>query len=129
MDDFWHILRQYDIQFVHKEFTTDRKNIYYVRKSRIAPAIAGRWQVQVNYLPCRMFKNISYGQLGITNVRKFKDILGAAFIEGNTIEKLVETGLSLTEREYLDVAKMQQAKIQNHTYLDKWVNILTASDM
>jgi hypothetical protein len=49
---------------VNLKFVPDWVNVAAIRRSRIAPAIAGRWQVEHNYLPCRMFKNISYGQLG-----------------------------------------------------------------
>jgi hypothetical protein len=83
-------------------------------------------QAEKNYLPCRVFKNISYGQLGIVNVGKFKDIFGGAFINGETIEELVENSLSVSEKDYLELTNIQQNKIQNHTYLDKITNILVA---
>ena len=38
-----------------------------VKNAFLAPAIQGPWQIEVNYIPCRIFKNISYGGLGITN--------------------------------------------------------------
>ena len=126
IDEVTRILQAYDIRFVHKNSTSDRKNIQCVRKSRIAPAIAGHWQVDVNYLPCRVFKNISYGQLGITNVRKFKDILENAFIEGEQINQLVDYSLSLSPEQFLGLIAEQQEKIKHHTYLDKLVNILLA---
>ena len=42
--------------------------------SHTAPAIQGKWQVEKGYIPCRVFKNISYGRLPTTNsfaVRNF----------------------------------------------------------
>lgn len=38
-----------------------------VQTALMAPAIQGRWQCDHGYIPCRIFKNISYGQFGITN--------------------------------------------------------------
>ena len=38
-----------------------------IQKSLLAPAIQGKWQCDVGYIPCRIFKSISYGKLGITN--------------------------------------------------------------
>ena len=33
----------------------------------ITPTIVGRWQKEKGYIPCRIFKTISYGKLGVTN--------------------------------------------------------------
>ena len=38
-----------------------------IANSEIAPAIVGSWQKEHEYVPCRIFKNISYGKLGMTN--------------------------------------------------------------
>src|ERR1035437_3869402 len=59
------VLKENKLNFIKIKVVPDFLHIILVRLSRIAPAIAGKWQVETNYLPCRMFKNISYGQLGI----------------------------------------------------------------
>lgn len=38
-----------------------------INNSYISPSINGKWQKDKYYLPCRLFKNISYGHLGVTN--------------------------------------------------------------
>lgn len=38
-----------------------------VHNAFAAPAIQGQWQIDNYYLPCRIFKHISYGHYGITN--------------------------------------------------------------
>ncbi len=38
-----------------------------VNKAMIAPTLQGPWQIKHGYIPCRIFKNISYGHLGVTN--------------------------------------------------------------
>ena len=38
-----------------------------IKQAYMAPAIQGPWQVEKGYIPCRIFKNISCGQIGITN--------------------------------------------------------------
>lgn len=119
-------LHKYHLNFIPIKVVPDFLHIFLVRHSRIAPAIVGRYQEEVNYLPCRMFKNISYGQLGITNVKKFKDILGDSFIEGDTIEKLIDNALSLTKQEYLEKTKKQQELIKDYTYKSAIENIFKA---
>lgn len=120
------VLKKHGLIFINLRFIPDFLNILFIRLSRIAPAIAGKFQVNVNYLPCRVFKNISYGQLGITNVLKFKDILGESFVPGNTISEIVDNSLSLSKKEYLDKIKAQQKMIEKCTYEGALANIIEA---
>ena len=122
------VLSKNKLHFINIRFIPDWLNIFLIRISRIAPAIAGRHQVDVNYLPCRMFKNISYGQLGITNIRKFKDILGDSFIKGDTIRELVGNVLSLSKEEYVSKVKAQQEIVKNYTYKNSLENIINSFD-
>ncbi len=119
-------LRQQSLRFVHLKFVPDWVNITAVRSSRIAPAIAGRWQVENNYLPCRMFKNISYGQLGISNVPKFAELYQSCHVPGRTIPELVVNALSLSPRDRLDLIAEQQRITCGHTYVQKIRNIFQA---
>jgi hypothetical protein len=123
------VLKKHKLRFIKLRFIPDFLNTFFVRLSKIAPAVAGKFQVKVNYLPCRMFKNISYGQLGITNIRRFKDILGESFIEGNTINEIVDNALSLSKEEYLNITKAQQEIIKSYTYKNALNNILRVFDM
>ena len=126
IDELKRVLAFRGIRFIHKHEVSDQKNIAFVRKSRIAPAFGGLWQEKVNLLPIRVFKNISYGQLGITNILKFKEILDDTFINGGSIEELIEYSLSIPKNDYLDLISAQQEKIKDHTYLDKIASILVA---
>jgi hypothetical protein len=126
IDELKKILKRNDLKFINLRFVPDFLNTFFVRISRIAPAIAGKFQVDVNYLPCRMFKNISYGQLGITNVRKFKEILGEYFIDGENMEKILENSISLSKDEYLEKVKGQQKIIEKYTYKNSLENIIKA---
>lgn len=119
-------LSKLGLRFINLRFVPDWLNIFLIRKSRIAPAIAGKIQVDVDYLPCRMFKNISYGQLGLTNVKKFKDILGDSFVEGDSAEELIKNALSFSRDEYLNKVKSQQEIVKNYTYKEAIQNIIKA---
>ncbi|MFZ2038543.1 MAG: hypothetical protein WAV11_01220 [Minisyncoccia bacterium] len=128
IDELKVVLKQNKLKFVNLRFIPDWLNIFLIRKSRIAPAIVGKYQEDIDYLPCRMFKNISYGQLGITNVRKFKDILGNSFIEGNSIKEITEKALSLSKDEYVSKVKAQQEIVRNYTYKNSIENIIRTFD-
>ncbi len=118
-------LKKYGIYFVHLR-VPDLLSIKFMRYSRIAPAFGGLWQAKVNYMPCRVFKNIPYGQLGITNIPKFKELLGDSFLNGNSIEEWVEAAMNLSSFEYKEMVLAQQEKIKSQTYLHKLLNIMTA---
>lgn len=119
-------LKKHALRFIQLRFIPDFLNIFFIRISRIAPAISGNQQVKVGYLPCRVFKNISYGQLGITNVPEFKEVLGDAFVPGETISELISNSLKLDNKAYLDLVKRQQEKIKVFTYENAIENIFRA---
>lgn len=119
-------LSKHNLKFWHLRFIPDFLNLFFIRQARVAPAIAGRHQVKVDYLPCRVFKNISYGQLGITNVPKFKELLGESAIPGDTIEQLIDNALQLDEAGYKQKVIEQQAAIKQYTYKESLINITRA---
>jgi len=96
------------------------ENVRLIQESYIAPAINIPYQTEVGYIPCRIFKNISYGQFGVTNSSAVYD-----FFKGRVIynsdpyrlfydarERLPEVPLSLLHSLMDEVAK-------KHTYLNK----------
>lgn len=101
---------------LHPKFVSDKTGIKYTRLSRVAPAVGGKWQIDENYLPCRLFKNISYGQLGITNIKKFKDLFGRNIIFDKDIDKLVAKSLKLSKKKYIEMVVKQQELIKDFTY-------------
>lgn len=117
-------LDKHSIKLIKIRFIPRFLNILLTRISRLAPAIAGKFQVDVDYLPCRMFKNISYGQLGFSNVKKFREILLEATLPGDTIEEMINNALKLEKGEYISLILKQQEKIKEHTYVNNLLNII-----
>lgn len=114
---FKEVLSKNGLKFIHQEYVNDSDNIKFVRSSRIAQSIAGNWQVDNNYLPCRMFKNISYGQMGITNVLHFNTIFKGYGIYEKNINELVEKSLSIAEKDWINITRQQQQIIATkYTY-------------
>jgi hypothetical protein len=121
------VLRRRSLRFVHLKFVPDCVSIAAIRASRVAPAIAGRWQVENNYLPCRMFKNISYGQLGLSNVPMFSKLYRDCTIPGRSISELIDNALSLSRRDVVELVEAQQKITRQHTYVQKIRNIFRAA--
>ncbi|MHC4742451.1 MAG: hypothetical protein ACYS8Z_11100 [Planctomycetota bacterium] len=121
------VLEARGIRFVHLRGISDSLNIRYVRNSLIAPAIVGQWQMQNDYLPCRVWKNISYGQLGVSNVRKFDEVFDDCTVKGRNIEELIDNTLSLPFTTYRDMIYRQQETVKSrHTYVNRLLNIIRA---
>lgn len=119
-------LEKNNLKFIKVRFVPNFLNTFLIRYSRIAPAIAGNYQVENNYLPCRMFKNISYGQLGFSNVEKFNDILKDANIYSKNIDEMVDKILKLNESDYKNIVIKQQEIVKDYTYKTALENIFKA---
>lgn len=55
--------------------TSFDQNRELIQRSFLAPTITGQWQTEVGYIPCRIFKNSSYGHLMATNSKACHDLL------------------------------------------------------
>jgi len=127
IDELRCALRQRSLRFVHLKFIPDVVSIAAIRASRVAPAIAGKWQVENHYLPCRMFKNISYGQLGVSNVPAFSELYRGCTVPGESVAELVDNALSLSGRDVIELVEAQQKATREHTYVHKIRNIFRAA--
>lgn len=127
IDELRSALRQRALRLVHLKFVPNCVSIAAIRASRVAPAIAGRWQVENNYLPCRMFKNISYGQVGVSNVPKFAELYRDCTIPGRSVSELIDNALALSRKDVIELVEAQQKITRQHTYVHKIRNIFRAT--
>lgn len=95
---------------------SDAENVAAVRNARLAPAVAGGWQVAHGYLPCRCFKNPSYGVAMFTNVPAINQLFNGAAVEAPNVDELVEKMLRLKRRDYLDLVLAQQRVAARYSY-------------
>jgi len=99
-----------------------------ISESIIAHSIQGdQWQVDVGYIPCRIFKNISYGKMGITNNSTVNDLFGNKIIYHNDINTCLEMGLQFEKnsKEYKKekVIELMNFVKENHTYINR-INLI-----
>src|SRR5690606_1351913 len=80
VDGFKKACCENSIEFKHIVNASMEKNIDLIQKSYMAPAIQGTYQCEKGYIPCRIFKNISYGQWGITNNKRVYDLFKGKII-------------------------------------------------
>lgn len=117
------ILFAHRLVFRHYVHIGDEENIVAVRAGRLAPAIAGAWQVEQDYMPCRVFKNVSYGALALTNVPKFRELFNGCFAGRGSISQIVTDALALPENEYLELVRAQQEIVAQYTYKESLESI------
>lgn len=105
---------------------SNEKNRELTLNSMFAPAIQGPWQVEKGYIPCRIFKNISYGQLGVTNNPTVKELIPNCLYSSN-IEELCDMAYYAWQKGPQNIILEQMKQIQmHHTYINRANNILSA---
>lgn len=95
-----------------------------IQDSYIAPSIQTKWQIDNGYIPSRIFKNISYGKMGITNNETVAELFNGNIIYNKDILRVLEMGMDFEK--YLNTT-VKKAKIlnlmeyvkQEHTYLNR----------
>ncbi len=108
---------------------TLENNIHLMRESFFAPAISGSHHLTEGYVPCRIFKNISYGQYGVTNNLRAYQIMDMKPIFNSdpyqlyfdAKEKLVDCPQRVKE-----LHAQMDLVAQKHTYINRIKSILKA---
>lgn len=104
------------------------ENIRLVRESFFAPAISGSHHLTEGYVPCRIFKNISYGQFGVTNSLRVHQVLGNMTIYHPDPYKLYfEARDRLSTMDVKHLHNLMDFVAQKHTYLNRIESILKAA--
>lgn len=105
------------------------QNIELVQRSLFTPALQSTWQCSNGYIPCRIFKNISYGQWGITNSKTVYELFDKKIIYNPDTYQLffdalkkVETGTQSELFELMDFVR------DHHTYINRVETILHCLD-
>ncbi len=114
------------IGFLQRGGVSADENRALVAASYMAPAINGHWQVEKGYIPCRIFKNISYGQFGLTNNRAVQKLFHDQLIyadNGGDLFNLAKENLASETYESRLIELMEIVKAE-HTYINRIETIL-----
>lgn len=115
------------IEFIklHPGQATVEENAELISISYLAPAILGDWQVKKGYIPCRIFKNISYGAMGVTNsVRVFELFQRRIVYNPDTYQLFFDAKERLKKYTLTKTYRMMDFVKKNHTYLNRIARIL-----
>ena len=97
-----------------------------VKNSFLSPSLQGPWQIEKGYIPCRIFKNISYGHLGITNSKMVNKLFENRLIYDRDPISLFYKCLDKKNHEshISDIRDLMIYVKQNHTYINRIETIL-----
>jgi hypothetical protein len=85
----------------------------------------GKNHLEIGYLPCRVLKAISYGQLGITDSKYVKAILGDHVIYDSNMENLFVLAMKERTNTYQILNAMKFVQ-ENHTYVNRAIELIKA---
>lgn len=107
---------------------TIEENIKLVRESYFAPAISGSHHLREGYAPCRIFKNISYGTMGVTNSKRVNDLFDRKLIYNpDPYELFYQAKEELPKVTPEQIRSLMNHVSKNHTYLNRLDVIKTAA--
>ncbi len=105
------------------------ENMKLIRESFMAPAISGSHHLIEGYAPCRIFKNISYGQYGITNSPKVNEIFGGKLIFNTDPYQLYyEAKERLSNMHVGELHNLMDEVARKHTYINRLAVLMKASE-
>lgn len=111
--------------FVVKHHLPLSEHVAAIGSSYIAPAIVGKWQLKQGYIPCRIFKNISYGKMGVTNSRHIYELFEKKIVYNPDTYQLFYDAKkrmeSMTQEELFELMDLVKTK---HTYLNRIATLL-----
>lgn len=127
IDELKAVCAQHRLTFNHLTQVSEADQLGALRLSRLTPAVAGAWQAEKGYLPCRCFKLPSYGCAMFTNVPAVNALFdGATTGPETSIGDQVSEMLSLGEGDYTDLVLAQQEVAARFTYAQSLTAILRA---
>jgi len=104
---------------------SDEQHQTLITSAYLAPAIVGEWQQKVGYIPCRIFKNVSYGQMGVTNSRHAYELFqGKIVYNPDSYQLFYDARERLRTTTLEDIYELMDFVKTKHTYLNRVHTIL-----
>ena len=96
-----------------------------IQSAYMAPAIQGSWQVEKGYIPCRIFKNISYGAFGITNSKTVYELFNKKIVYNPDCYQLFyDAKQKLENFDTNELLELMDFVKEKHTYIHRIRDLL-----
>lgn len=117
--------RDFNVEFkVFTQNVSDLENFQLIRNSFLCPDFRSDWHLECGYIPCRMWKNISYGRIVGTNSPYVKKALGEYSVFGGTPETLYQNLLTSEINASINMKEAMMFVRDNHTFINRVNTIL-----
>jgi hypothetical protein len=103
---------------------SDEENQQLIRDSFLCPDFRNYHHIKVGYIPCRIFKTISYGQIIGTNSINVKRVFGDYVVFGSNPNDLYENMIEAILNQTIDMKEAMLFVKNNHTYINRVKTIL-----
>jgi len=103
---------------------SDEENKKLVRDSFLCPDFRNHLHISAGYIPCRIFKNISYGQVVGTNSVNIKRVFGDYVVFGYTPMSLYDNMIESVSDQKVNMTEAMLFVKHNHTYINRIKSIL-----
>jgi len=105
------------------------KHISFIRNAYMAPSLQGWWQCKEGYIPCRIFKNISYGALGITNSRAVWELFDKKIVfNEDPCQLFYDAEEKLKNITIQEIYELMDLVKEKHTYISRIKTLLNFFD-
>jgi hypothetical protein len=97
------------------------ENVKLIQESVVAPALQSQYQIHTKYIPCRIFKNISYGKMGMTNNPIVHNLFDKQILYHNDINVLLKKGLAFEKEPQKNkhIQRLMEYVRDKHTYFNR----------
>lgn len=127
LNPFIESCKEYKINFIHNDCwnnpLTSAQVIELSKKSILGIDIRGKKHIKENLVTCRVFKNISYGHLGLTNSLAIYESMDGNCIYNIDTKQLFHDGIN-NKNNYKLIKKGMNYVKNNHTYLNRINSLL-----
>jgi glycosyltransferase involved in cell wall biosynthesis len=119
------IYKKHKVEFtIFTQNASDEENRQLIQQSFLCPDFRSDWHLQCGYIPCRIFKNISYGRITGTNSPYVKAAFGDFVVFGGTPNTLYENLLSAEVNSTVNMRDAMNLVKEKHTFVNRINNIL-----
>ena len=130
LEPFIRACKENKIDFFSKRGVSIEENRDIILSSYMAPAIVGEWQQQVGYIPCRIFKNISYGKMGITNSQHVYELFERKIVYNpDTYQLFYDAQKRIDGMSFEELFALMDFVKTKHTYLNRITTLLDFLDL
>ncbi len=125
LNPFKKACKEQNIAFEHRINVGDEEHQRLIQASYLAPTIVGGHQQKRGNVVCRIFKNISYGQLGVTNSQAIYELFKKKIVYNpNTYQLFFDAQKRLATITPENIYELMDYVRDHHTYINRIRTIL-----